>query len=552
QFVRDSYMNLNGEWDYSFSKTEDIEKEFDGKILVPFSPESVLSGVKKTLLPTDFLHYEKEFEISSEFFKGRVLLHFGAVDQIAKAFINGKFVGSHTGGFNSFTFDITNAIVVGKNKLHVVVTDSTDTSFQTRAKQSSKRGAIWYTPQSGIWQTVWLESVPNDYVESIKITPSLKDKTVEIKANVVGQIDKLNYEISFKGKIQATGEFENNVAIVKLDEVFPWNTTEPNLYDLKIFGGLDEVASYFAMRDFGIEKDENGFSRLTLNGEKIFHNGLLDQGYYSDGLLTPPSDEALIDDVTLAKSLGFNMLRKHIKVEPLRFYYHCDRLGMIVWQDAPSGGEKYHSMVTQVLPFIGIKIKDNHYSAFGRKSEEGRNQYYFELDEMLNSLYNCPSIATWVPFNEGWGQFDSKVAYEKIKAFDKTRYIDHASGWHDQKVGDFNSLHVYYKKIKFKNDDRVLAVTEFGGYSRYIKEHAFNQGKVFGYKVFETEKELENAYRKLFDEEIIANIPKGLSACIYTQLTDVEDEVNGLITYDREKLKFSADFLREINAKVKL
>lgn len=551
QFVRDSYICLNGVWNYAINQSDNFKCAPQGEILVPFSPESVLSGVGKTVTPTDFLHYFKTFEISKAFFKGKVILHFGACDTIANVYLNGEFVGSHIGGYNSFSFDITNQCKIGDNELVVVVQDFTDTSYHSRGKQSSDPKGIWYTPQSGIWQTVWLESVCENYIKSIKITPNFDDSSVDFEITPHGELDNLTLDIFDGKKLLNSYNVKDNKLTAKIENFKPWNLETPFLYDVEIKCDSDSVKSYFGMRKFGKMKDVDGFTRLTLNNKPIFHNGLLDQGYYPDGLLTPPSDEALIFDIQSAKDLGFNMLRKHIKVEPLRWYYHCDRLGMLVWQDMVNGGGKYSLFTISTPLFCPLPIKDNHYGYFARKSKEGRKQYYFELEEMIDTLYNCVSICEWTPFNEAWGQFDSKIAVDLILSKDKTRHIDHASGWYDQKIGDFKSTHVYYKPIKVYKDERAFAVTEFGGYSYYIKERAFNQDDFFGYKKFTSKAEFQEAYKTLFETEIIPNIKKGLSASVYTQLTDVENEVNGIFTYDREELKIDADCLKEINSRIK-
>ncbi|MGL4369711.1 MAG: glycoside hydrolase family 2 TIM barrel-domain containing protein, partial [Spirochaetota bacterium] len=274
--------------------------------------------------------------------------------------------------------------------------------------------------------------------------------------------------------------------------------------------------------------------------------------YWPDGLYTPPSDEAMIYDIRLMKDMGFNMLRKHIKIEPLRWYYHCDRLGMIVWQDMINGGGKYSFWATAILPFIGINFKDNRYRFLARRSKEGRTEYYRELKEMIDLLYNVPSIAVWVPFNEAWGQFDSITAAEFIRQRDAARIIDHASGWYDQGGGDLKSLHIYFRKVKIPADRRTVVLSEFGGYSLGCKGHVFNPDRPFGYKKFDDAEKFMAAYEKLFEEDVIANIPKGLSASVYTQLSDVEDEINGLVSYDRKVVKVDIEKIKEINGKIKL
>lgn len=545
QMERDSYLNLNGVWKYAITETEELPEKFDGDILVPFSPECELSGVQRSLLPTQTLWYRRVFNLPELFNIGRVLLHFGAVDQTAFVYINGKQVCSHTGGYTPFSADITEHLQ-DNNVLVVKVRDFTDTVSASRGKQKTKRGGIWYTAQSGIWQTVWLESVPKKYIRSLRITPLFDESAVELTVLSDGiqpcSAQTADQEVSFSS---------NEPVKIMLEHFVPWSPDNPYLYDLKVIMGEDRVKSYFGMRKFSIGMDESGVRRLFLNNRPYFQNGLLDQGYFSDGMYTAPSDEAMIFDIQTAKSMGFNMLRKHIKIEPLRWYYHCDRLGMLVWQDMMNGGGDYHAFTITSPLITGIHFRDYHYKWFAREDEAGRRQYYAELDEMLRHLYNCTCIAMWVPFNEGWGQFDAKKAVERIQKCDKTRTIDHASGWHDQKIGEIKSLHVYFRKYRFRPDKlgRAVVLSEFGGYNYRVDGHCFNH-KDFGYKRFETKEELLNAYRNLYRKEIFPAKKQGLSAAVYTQLTDVEDELNGLISYDRKVVKLPPEQIRAINREI--
>lgn len=553
QLRRKSYFNLNGVWQYSITKSSTHPQKYDGEILVPFSPESILSGVGKQLRPNWYLWYHRTFKLSASFNKGIVLLHFGAVDSICDVFVNGQPVCRHEGGYNAFSADVTDALRFdAENDVVVKVQDFTDTKYQTNGKQSTHRKGMWYTPQSGIWQTVWMESVPTQYIKELKITPDFDNAsvTVEVDCNfdepvtVVVREGKTEIcKADGKGKITAKfpGEFK------------PWSPESPFLYDLTVISRRDKVESYFGMRKFSCQLVD-GVWRTMLNNKPYFQNGLLDQGYWSDGLYTAPSDEAMVFDIQTMKNLGFNTLRKHIKVEPMRWYYHCDRLGMLVWQDMPSGGTSQHKMATLYLPFLGInKIRDSHYTTFSRKKKESRDVFEREYSEMLNQLYNCPCISTWVPFNEGWGQFDANRIAQFTKQFDPSRFVDHASGWHDQGGGDFQSLHVYFKKVKFKKDKkRVTVLSEFGGYSYKNEEHSFNPDATYTYKAFESLSAFNDGLRELYQRDVIAKIPQGLSAAIYTQVSDVEDEVNGLLTYDRRVLKVDADVMKEINSKVKL
>ncbi len=545
QMVRESYFNLNGIWNYAITESENLPDNFDGEILVPFSPECELSGVKRSLSPTQTLWYQRVFILPEDFNIGRVLIHFGAVDQVATVFINGIEVCTHVGGYTPFSADITSSLQE-ENTILVKVRDYSDTSYHSRGKQKSKRGGIWYTAQSGIWQTVWLESVPAEYIIGLRITPLFDESAVELTVIAQG-----SYECCAHIASDVITFMSNTLTKISMPSFIPWTPENPHIYDLKIKMGEDLVKSYFGMRKFSIEPDKDGVKRLFLNNEPYFHNGLLDQGYYSDGMYTAPSDEAMIFDIQTAKDMGFNMLRKHIKIEPLRWYYHCDRIGMLVWQDMINGGGDYRFMTITSPVMTGKHIKDNNYKRFAREEEEGRIQYYRELDEMINHLYNSVSIAMWVPFNEGWGQFDAKEAVKRIQKLDTTRTIDHASGWHDQFIGDIKSLHVYFKKYVFKKDklNRAVILSEFGGYNFRINGHSFNE-KDFGYKRFESEEAFLEAYRNLYENEIIPAKEQGLCAAVYTQLTDVEDELNGLITYDRKTIKLPIEKIRAINAKI--
>jgi hypothetical protein len=545
QMERDSYLNLNGIWKYAITETDKFPSAFDGDILVPFSPECELSGVMRSLLPTQTLWYRRIFRLPEGFNVGRVLLHFGAVDQEATVYVNGKEVCSHVGGYTPFSADIT-ACLGEENTLLVKVRDYSDTVPGSRGKQKSRRGGIWYTAQSGIWQTVWLESVPKDYICSLHITPLFDESAVKLTVTSKG-----SHPCCAKvGDTEVA--FSSNESIrIPIPAFTPWTPECPHLYDLTVTMGEDQVKSYFGMRKFSVDTDDKGVKRLFLNNKPYFHNGLLDQGYYSDGMYTAPSDEAMIFDIQTAKDMGFNMLRKHIKIEPLRWYYHCDRIGMLVWQDMMNGGGDYRTFTIASPLVTGIHFKDSHYKWFAREDEAGRSQYYNELDELIHHLYNTVSIAMWVPFNEGWGQFDAAEAVKRIKKLDTTRTIDHASGWHDQKFGEIKSLHVYFRKYRFHKDKlgRAVVLSEFGGYNFRVNGHCFNQ-KDFGYKRFETEEALLTAYRKLFENEILPAKQQGLSATVYTQLTDVEDELNGLITYDRKVIKLPEEKIKEINEKL--
>ena len=543
QFVRNSYINLNGKWKCEFSKSKKLPNEFNTDIIVPFSPETPLSGVSRVLSPDEYLHYEKKFELPENFNKGRIFIHFGAVDQIATVYLNGTEIGTHKGGYTPFTFELTDYIKQDENVLNVTVKDYSDTKEYSKGKQKFKRGGIWYSPQSGIWQTVWLESTPAQFLERVKITPDYDNEQVNFE--FFGTDDVITRIYDGENLIAETKE-----TTVKIPDFKSWSPESPFLYDVKFQACGETISSYFGMRKFSVGEDENGVKRLFLNNKPYFHNGLLDQGYYPDGFLTPPSNEAMEFDVKKVKELGFNMLRKHIKVEPLFWYHYCDVNGILVWQDMVNGGGQYGREIS-VLPFIGVNLDDTNYKTFKRTDKEARELYYQELKETVDYLYNCPCIALWVPFNEGWGQFDSKIAYEMLKKMDPSRTVDSTSGWHDRGYSDVISKHIYFTPIKVKAGNRPYVLSEFGGYSQKIEGHTFNN-KMFGYKIYKSKETLTKAYKRTFEKTIIPQIKDGLAATVYTQVTDVEDELNGILTYDRKVVKIDEATIKDINRRVKL
>lgn len=540
QLVRDSYLCLNGLWDYTVQDGEEYTRRRTGKILVPFSPESLLSGCDFQLQSGETLWYERTFTLPEGFRRARVLLHFGAVDQCSRVLVNDRPAGHHEGGYLPFCMDITELLVPGENRLTVAVTDDAEGGVYAFGKQRYRRGGIWYTATSGIWQTVWLESVPQNYIHSLRVTPLFDAHQVEITVEGAGQcmIDLEGKRFTFPAGVPAH---------VPVQSFRPWSPEHPTLYPFSVTLGDDTVYSYFAMRKCSVETDANGVRRLFLNGKPYFHNGLLDQGYWPDGLYTAPSDDALIYDIQLAKDMGFNMLRKHIKVECDRWYYHCDRLGMLVWQDMPCGGKRYDPLIVSTPLVTGWHLDDSWYPLFGRTNVTARKAFLNELRDMVTTLYNHPCIAVWVPFNEGWGQFDCQTAVQVIESIDKTRTIDPASGWHDQGFGDVRSLHVYFQKYRFQPDKlgRATLLSEFGGYIHRVEGHAVG-GKSVGYKTCDAPLSLEYALQALYDEQIRPAIAQGLSAAVYTQLSDVEHELNGLVTYDRSIVKLPVQTLRKI------
>ncbi|HWR22949.1 MAG TPA: MFS transporter [Feifaniaceae bacterium] len=553
QMKRESYFNLNGIWEYAVTKGEHAPETYDGSILVPFSPESALSGVNRQLLPGETLWYRRTAALPEGFLKERLLLHFGAVDQCCEVFIDGVSAGGHEGGYLPFALDVTELIKKqGAHTVTVKVRDASNTSARhAYGKQSLKRGGIWYTAQSGIWQTVWMESVPANYIGRLVITPLFDDAAVEVRAAMrEGAVPGTVTVFYGEDKI-ATGELDaSGAARIPLPGFRAWSPEDPFLYGLAVETAEDRVESYFGMRKFGAAPDENGVMRLELNNRPYYQNGLLDQGYWSDGLYTAPSDEALIYDIRTMKEAGFNMLRKHIKIEPLRWYYHCDRLGMLVWQDMVSGGGPYKPFITQALPFLGARLNDRRYRLFGRANAEGRRQFLQDMEGTVRHLYNAVGLYLWAPFNEGWGQFDANETAERLRALDFTRVIDHASGWYDQGGGDVKSLHVYFKKVRIpKEEKRALILSEFGGYSFGVPGHRFSDG-VYGYRLYSAADALTEGYRSLIAREIVPAIRKGLSASVYTQVSDVEEELNGILTYDRRTLKISREILSGIHRKL--
>ncbi|MFA1538751.1 glycoside hydrolase family 2 protein [Actinomadura monticuli] len=563
QLVREGHLNLNGRWEYAFADAEPAE--YDGEIVVPFSPESALSGVGRRLLPDETLWYRRAIELPDGFQRpgDRVLLHFGAVDQTCRVAVNGREAGRHDGGYLPFSLDITGLLEDGAGELVVEVRDPSDTGDRGWGKQRLKRGGIWYTPQSGIWQTVWIECVPAVHVERLTLVPHLDDACVEVTVHAAthetARIEiRANTEMRANEGIRADGEVvaraeapANEPVRLPVPDVRPWSPEDPFLYDITVELGTDRVESYVGMRSFGTGPDENGVPRLLLNGRPYFHAGVLDQGYWSDGMYTAPSDEALVHDIATMKRLGFTMLRKHIKVEPCRWYYHCDRLGMIVWQDMVNGGGPYRPEVVTAPAVLPLRLDDAKHRRFGRADPASRERFREETRETIEHLRNVVSIAVWVPFNEGWGQFDAADVAAEIRALDPTRTIDHASGWHDQGAGDLRSLHVYFRKFRVprRRDPRVLVLSEYGGYNLRVDGHAFSD-KDFGYKRYEDAGRLGAAFARLHARQIVPAIPRGLGATVYTQLSDVEDELNGLLTHDREVCKLPADLVRSVNARL--
>lgn len=557
QMAREKWQNLNGWWDYCIqSQSLPQPTDFDGKILVPFAPESVLSGVERVLQPEEKLWYQRQFEVSHTP-EQVVVLHFGAVDFFCQVLVNGIEVGSHWGGFLPFSFDITSTLQEGQNTLVVMVQDETEAALHQKGKQRLNPGGIWYTSVSGIWQTVWLEVLPKKHISSLKITPSIDTNTLELKVKVSEETLKSFCQVeataSFEGQevARARGGLKSTL-VFHLPDAKLWHPDHPHLYDLDVRlveneNQVDQVKSYFAMRKFGKSKDENGLWRFTLNNEPIFQYGPLDQGYFPEGLYTPPSEEAMLFDIEYAKKIGCNMIRKHVKVEPLRWYHACDKLGMIVWQDMPNGGRTTKDAIVLFTFTSGIHRYDQHrLKRFGREDPNNREEFRAELQDMVETLYNCPCIGVWTPFNESWGQFHAIRIAEWVKTLDPTRLVDHASGWFDQGGGDFQSRHVYVKALSARiPDDRILAVTEFGGYTMQVPDHVYTDRERFGYGHYQDAESLTAAYLNLLEQQVKPLIPKGLCAAIYTQTSDIETEINGFLSYDRKVEKMDSQILRK-------
>ncbi|MBR5320495.1 MAG: glycoside hydrolase family 2 [Clostridia bacterium] len=557
QMERSDWRSLNGVYDYAIKGANcEWAEDFDGEIVVPFAVESMLSGVQKPLLPSQRLWYRKNFRIPDYMMGKNILLNFAAVDWQCKVYVNKSLAGTHTGGYASFTLDITNLINFDdNNELVVCVYDPTEKGWQQRGKQVIDTHGFWYVATSGIWQSVWLEAADACHITKLRMIPDIDEKTLKIKTFATEE--NLSVKVTvFDGETIVS---ENTISMddeIKFDDIKLWSPENPFLYDLKIElikdgKTVDTVKSYVGMRKFSMQNDNYGIPRFFLNNEPYFQKGLLDQGYWSDGGMTPPTDEAMIYDIETMKRLGFNMMRKHIKVELDRWYYHCDRLGMLVWQDMVSGGEYIGTFLAGVAPFFGVNVKDDKYKAFKRGEKKWRDEFKRELNEMLNQLFNHTCISVWVPFNEGWGQFDSVQIATSVKNFDPTRLVDHASGWHDQGAGDFNSMHRYTVPVTGrKNDGRIFALTEYGGYSRVVSDHTWDESKSFGYMMYKTKETLTKAYKNLHEKQVIPLIDKGLSATVYTQVSDVENEVNGIMTYDREHIKIDEDVIIDINNKL--
>ena len=565
---RDSCEILNGPWQYAITQTAEYPAAWQGSILVPYSSEAPASGVGRTLQPGQWLHYHRLFAPPAGE-GGRVLLHFGAVDYACAVQVNGHLAGGHRGGYWPFTLDITDLLNgTGRNSLWVAVQDPTGHGTQARGKQTLKPGGMFYPAQSGIWQTVWLERVPDNYIQTLTVTPDYDARTVTVRVHTAKPGGAVNLWAMVRaggvtiaedwGSDEADQDGEVTLNIPE-EHFFPWSPDTPFLYDLTVGtnqgeeAGFDTVHSYFALRKWSCAPDAQGVLRFCLNDKPILLNGLLDQGYWPEGLYTPPSDAAVERELSEVKALGFNLLRKHAKIEPQRWYYHCDRLGLIVWQDIVNGGSAYNlwfvTYLTNALQPLLRRFPDGKAcrSLLSRAKPAGREEYAHELADTVQALRCHPCIACWVPFNEGWGQFDAGKAVQALRTLDGTRLVDEASGWFDQGGGDVHSLHNYFYPLRIRPQKRTVALSEYGGIAWPMPGHEPPR-KTYGYGTAKDRQELTARYKKLQLKTVLPQLEKGLSALVYTQLTDVEDEVNGLFTYDRAAVKPDANAVRSVNA----
>lgn len=549
QLVRGEWINLNGLWDYAIKPAnEEMPEIFDGKILVPFAVESALSGVGKSVGVDDALWYSREFKLPKEWKNSRIRLNFGAVDWKAEVYVDDKFVGEHKGGYAPFAFDITDSLSKKKtHKLVVKVTDGTDSAFQPRGKQVANPNGIWYTAVTGIWQTVWMEPVNEVVVESYSAKADIEKSILNVRAIARGAKvgDDCLIELIENGEVISSANGAD--VILNVENPKLWSPDSPYLYDLRITISrngeiLDQVMGYAAMREISVVVDKKGYKRMALNGEPLFQYGTLDQGWWPDGLYTAPTDEALKFDIEKTKEFGFNMIRKHVKVEPARWYWHCDRIGMLVWQDMPN-------------------IHDNSLGKWGRRHydegidtpvpNEWKDNYCREWKEIIQTNEVFPSIVMWVPFNEAWGQFNTEEIVQYTKFLDDSRLVNYASGGNFVRCsGDVLDLHNYPNPAMYLFDkDYVNVMGEYGGIGFPVEGHLWQTDKNWGYIQYKSADEVADTYEE-YANELIGFVKKGFSGAIYTQTTDVEGEVNGLMTYDRKVIKLDVDRIKAINSKV--
>ena len=525
QLRRISYVNLNGQWDFALSPAPDFPENYGETITVPFCPESALSGVKTAVERGSYLFYRRTFTLPEGFHRGRVLLHVGAADQRADIYVNRQHMGHHEGGYNAFTVDITDALREENTLIIRCHDDLRDQSFPY-GKQTLKRGGMWYTPVSGLWQSVWLESVSQQHIVSLDIRVTTTDATITITPALEGAVHCEGVEYPL----------HNGRAVITPADPHCWTPEDPILYEFTVETTEDHIESYFALRTISCQT-VNGIPRLLLNGKPYFFHGLLDQGYWPDGIYTPPSPDCYAEDILTMKALGFNTLRKHIKVEPEEFYYQCDKLGMVVFQDMVNNGQ-YSFFRDTALPTVCVqKLPDKNF----HRDEKTRRRFLQAMTETVQQLKNHPSILCWTIFNEGWGQFDADSVYERMRALDDSHIIDTTSGWFRRKKSDVDSRHIYFGPWRqLKASDRPLVLSEFGGYACAIEGHLFNPDKAYGYKTCTSMEDFRVQIEALYRKRILPVVKKGLCAAIMTQVSDVEDEINGFLTYDRAVCKGDA------------
>lgn len=535
QLRRDSFLNPNGYWEFAASSGDDFPEQYGEEIQVPFPPQSLLSGIHREIPEEQRLFYRRSFRLPEGFHRGRVILHVGAVDQIAAVWLNGVYLGEHVGGYESFSFDVTKTLRA-ENILVIRVVDQMSHLVLPYGKQSRKRGGMWYTPVSGIWQTVWLESVPEQYIRSVQIRSGLdwaeltvdgvpSDGTVTVQTPV----GKLDFPL------------EQGKAEIRVPEPRYWSPEDPYLYVCTIRTGEDRVTTYFALRTLTRERID-GVWRLCLNGKPYFFHGLLDQGYWSDGLFTPAHTSCYERDILAAKALGFNTLRKHIKIEPEQFYYDCDRLGMVVFQDMVNNGD-YNFLRDTALPTVGWRRRNDRWM---HRDKATREAFLKAMEKTVAQLGNHPCICYWTIFNEGWGQFESSKVYRRLKTLDSTRFIAGVSGWFKGGESDVDAEHIYFKPFRPQKTQRPLVLSEFGGYAYQVSGHIFNPDNEYGYRKYNDRESYVRGLVKLYREEIIPAVKQGLCGTVYTQLSDVEDETNGLLSYDRKVCKVMPEELLPI------
>ena len=557
QLKRDSYISLCGVWQLAVKKykvkvkqysrfagfareyqADDFEQTELGGIMVPYPPESRISGIERPLGENETYLYTRQFTLTEEFINDKVLIHFGAVDTNTVVMVNGRLAGVHRGGYLPFSFDITELIAAGENTITVEVEDTLDIEL-AYGKQRKDRGGMWYTPISGIWQPVWLESVPENYIESIRLTPSLEDIAIEVKGGAEEKTVIISTENGYITKV-----FSGENVTIPIENPQHWSPEKPYLYNFEIISGKDRVQSYFALRTVSIE-DVKGQKYICLNGKPYFFHGLLDQGYFADGIYTPFTPAGFVWDIVEMKKLGFNTLRKHIKIEPDLFYYYCDKYGMMVFQDMMNAG-KYNYIIDTVLPTIGMKKGVTH------KPSPRRKEFFEKECRILTDiLYNHPSVVYYTIFNEGWGQYDADRIYKELKEYDTTRIWDATSGWFIEKDSDVDSHHIYFRKIKIKaRPSRPLILSEFGGFSWKVPDHSFNLDEEYGYKKFKSGEELTKGLCDMYYGDIVPAIRHGLNGAILTQVSDVEDETNGIATYDRQVVKTDEKSMQDMANKL--